>query len=221
MKYKKLGNTELNVSQICLGTMTFGEQNSEKDAHEQLSYSIDKGVNFIDTAEMYAIPPKEETQGLTEKYIGSWIEKYKKRDSYYIATKVAGPGMEYIRGGSRLSADHVTKAIESSLKRLKTDYIDLYQTHWPERQTNFFGRLGYTYSEEFGVPIEETLIALENAVQAGKIRYIGVSNETPWGIQEYLKIADAQALSKIQSIQNPYGLLNRICLLYTSPSPRD
>jgi len=210
MKYKKLGNTELNVSQICLGTMTFGEQNSEKDAHEQLSYSIDKGVNFIDTAEMYAIPPKEETQGLTEKYIGSWIEKYKKRDSYYIATKVAGPGMEYLRGGSRLSKDHVTKAIESSLKRLKTDYIDLYQTHWPERQTNFFGRLGYTYSEEFGVPIEETLIALENAVQAGKIRYIGVSNETPWGIQEYLKIADAKALSKIQSIQNPYGLLNRI-----------
>ena len=210
MKYKKLGNTELNVSQICLGTMTFGEQNSEKEAHEQLSYSIDKGVNFIDTAEMYAIPPKEETQGLTEKYIGSWIEKYKKRDSYYIATKVAGPGMEYLRGGSRLSADHVTKAIESSLKRLKTDYIDLYQTHWPERQTNFFGRLGYTYTEEFGVRIEETLIALENAVQAGKIRYIGVSNETPWGIQEYLKIADAQALSKIQSIQNPYGLLNRI-----------
>ena len=210
MKYKKLGNTELNVSQICLGTMTFGEQNSEKEAHEQLSYSIDKGVNFIDTAEMYAIPPKEETQGLTEKYIGSWIEKYKKRDSYYIATKVAGPGMEYLRGGSRLSKDHVTKAIESSLKRLKTDYIDLYQTHWPERQTNFFGRLGYTYSEEFGVPIEETLIALENAVQAGKIRYIGVSNETPWGIQEYLKIADAKALSKIQSIQNPYGLLNRI-----------
>ena len=210
MKYKKLGNTELNVSQICLGTMTFGEQNSEKEAHEQLSYSIDKGVNFIDTAEMYAIPPKEETQGLTEKYIGSWIEKYKKRDSYYIATKVAGPGMEYLRGGSRLSKDHVTKAIESSLKRLKTDYIDLYQTHWPERQTNFFGRLGYTYTEEFGVRIEETLIALENAVQAGKIRYIGVSNETPWGIQEYLKIADAQALSKIQSVQNPYGLLNRI-----------
>ena len=109
MKYKKLGNTELNVSQICLGTMTFGEQNSEKDAHEQLSYSIDKGVNFIDTAEMYAIPPKEETQGLTEKYIGSWIEKYKKRDSYYIATKVAGPGMEYLRGGSRLSLIHISE----------------------------------------------------------------------------------------------------------------
>ena len=118
MKYKNLGNTELRVSQICLGTMTFGEQNTEKQAHDQLSFSIDHGINFIDTAEMYAIPPKEETQGLTEKYIGSWIEKYKKRDSYYIATKVAGPGMEYLRGGSRLSKDHVTKAIESSLKRL-------------------------------------------------------------------------------------------------------
>ena len=210
MKYKKLGNTNLSVSQICLGTMTFGEQNSEKESHEQLSYSLENGVNFIDTAEMYAIPPKKETQGLTEKYIGTWIEKYKKRDSYYIATKVAGPGMEYLRGGSRLSKDHVSKAIDGSLKRLKTDYIDLYQTHWPERQTNFFGRLGYTYSDELGISIEETLMALEDAVQAGKIRYLGVSNETPWGVQEYLKVANSKTLSKIQSIQNPYGLLNRI-----------
>ena len=210
MKYKNLGNTELRVSQICLGTMTFGEQNTEKQAHDQLSFSIDHGINFIDTAEMYAIPPKKETQGLTEKYIGTWIEKNKKRDTYVIATKVAGPGMEYLRGGSRLSKNHVKKAIDDSLVRLKTDYIDLYQTHWPERQTNFFGRLGYTYSDELGVAIDETLMALDDAVQAGKIRYIGVSNETPWGVQEYLNVAKLKMLSRIQSIQNPYGLLNRI-----------
>ena len=210
MKYKNLGNTELRVSQICLGTMTFGEQNTEKQAHDQLSFSIDHGINFIDTAEMYAIPPKKETQGLTEKYIGTWIEKNKKRDTYVIATKVAGTGMEYLRGGSRLSKNHVKKAIDDSLVRLKTDYIDLYQTHWPERQTNFFGRLGYTYSDELGVAIDETLMALDDAVQAGKIRYIGVSNETPWGVQEYLNVAKLKMLSRIQSIQNPYGLLNRI-----------
>ena len=161
-----------------------------------MSYSLENGVNFIDTAEMYAIPPKEETRSPREKYIGTWIEKYKKRDSYYIATKVAGPGMEYLRGGSRLSKDHISKAIDDSLKRLKTDYIDLYQTHWPERQTNFFGRLGYTYSDELGISIEETLMALEDAVQAGKIRYIGVSNETPWGVQEYVRLANLKAVSK-------------------------
>ena len=210
MKYKKLGNTELEVSQICLGTMTFGEQNTEKESHEQLTYSIENGINFIDTAEMYAIPPKKETQGLTEKYIGSWIKKYKNRDAYYLATKIAGPGMEYLRGGSRLKKKHVAEAIESSLKRLNTDYIDLYQTHWPERQTNYFGDLGYTSNDNLGVPIEETLMALEEAIHAGKIRYIGVSNETPWGVNEYLRLSDTKSVSKIQSIQNPYGLLNRI-----------
>ena len=210
MKYRKLGDTGLKVSTICLGTMTFGEQNSEKEAHEQLSFSLAHGVNLIDTAEMYAIPPKKETQGLTEEYIGSWIKKQKQRDSYYIATKVAGPGMEYVRNGSRLSKQHVAKAIDGSLKRLNTDYIDLYQTHWPERQSNYFGRLGYRPSEDIGIPIEETLIALDQAVQDGKIRYIGVSNETPWGMQEYLKLANIKSISKIQSIQNPYSLLNRI-----------
>ena len=179
MKYRKLGNTNLNVSLICLGTMSFGEQNTEKDAHEQLSYAIEKGVNLIDTAEMYAIPPREETQGLTEKYIGTWVKKYKNRDKYLLATKVAGPGMDYVRNGSRLSKDHVTKAIDSSLIRLNTDYIDLYQVHWPERKSNYFGRLGYTQSEEYGIAIEETLDALEEAKQAGKIKNIGVSNETP------------------------------------------
>lgn len=210
MKYKTLGDTGLKVSTICLGTMTFGEQNTEKQAHEQLSFALENGVNFIDTAEMYAIPPKKETQGLTEKYIGSWIKKNNNRDSYCLATKIAGPGMEYVRGGSRLSKDHVTKAIDDSLKRLNTDYIDLYQTHWPERDTNYFGRLGYTSSDNFGIAIEETLTALDAAVKSGKIRHIGVSNETPWGVQEYLRVSNNKSLARVQSIQNPYGLLNRI-----------
>ena len=210
MKYKKLGNTNLNVSLICLGTMSFGEQNTEKDAHEQLTFDLDHGVNFIDTAEMYAIPPKEDTQGLTEKYIGSWIKKNLNREKYIIATKVAGPGMEYIRGGTNLSKEHVTRAIETSLKRLNTDYIDLYQVHWPERKSNYFGELGYTQSEDIGIAIEETLSALHDAIKAGKIRHIGISNETPWGVHEYLRLSESKSLPKIQTIQNPYSLLNRI-----------
>lgn len=210
MKFRKLGNTNLDVSIICLGTMSYGEQNTEEDAHEQLTYAVENGVNFIDTAEMYAIPPKEETQGLTEKYIGSWIKKYKKRDKYYVATKVAGPGMDYVRDGSRLNRKHIKQAINDSLKRLQTDYIDLYQVHWPERKSNFFGKLGYEHSNENGTPIEETLDALSDAVKEGKIRFIGVSNETPWGIMEYLKLSMNKAQPKIVSIQNPYSLLNRI-----------
>ncbi|MAR77328.1 MAG: NADP(H)-dependent aldo-keto reductase [Gammaproteobacteria bacterium] len=209
MKYRKLGNTDLDVSVICLGTMSFGEQNSEKDAHEQLSFAADHGVNFLDTAEMYAIPPKEETQGLTEKYIGTWIEK-NSRDKYIIATKVAGPGMDYVRNGSRLSKKHISQAIDQSLKRLKTDYIDLYQVHWPERKSNYFGRLGYSQSDDFGVSIDETLTALDDAVKSGKVRYVGISNETPWGVMEYLKLYREKELVKVQSIQNPYSLLNRI-----------
>ena len=210
MKYRKLGDTSLNVSLICLGTMSFGEQNTEKDAHEQLTFALDHGVNFIDTAEMYAIPPKESTQGLTEKYIGSWVKKNLSRDKYIIATKVAGPGMEYIRGGTNLSKEHVTQAIDASLKRLNTDYIDLYQVHWPERKSNYFGQLGYTQSEDIGIAIEETLSALHDAIKAGKIRYVGISNETPWGVHEYLKLSESKSLPKIQTIQNPYSLLNRI-----------
>ena len=175
MKYKNLGNTKLKVSQICLGTMTFGEQNNEKEAHQQLDYCISEGVNFIDTAEMYAIPPKAETQGKTEEIIGTWLSKRKDRDKVYIATKVAGPGMEYVRGGSRLSKKHIFQAVDDSLKRLKTDYIDLYQTHWPERKSNYFGRLGYEYSDDMGVPIEETLDAMSQLVKSGKVRYIGIS----------------------------------------------
>ena len=210
MKYKKLSNTELEVSLLCLGTMTYGEQNSEKEAHEQLDYSIAHGINFIDTAEMYAIPPKEETQGKTEEIIGTWLSKRKDRDKIVLATKVAGPGMEYLRGGSRLSRKHIMQAADDSLKRLQTDYIDLYQVHWPERKSNFFGRLGYEYSDEMGVSIEETLEAMSDLVRSGKVKYIGISNETPWGTNMYLQLAKDAGYEKIISIQNPYSLLNRI-----------
>ena len=210
MKYKKLSNTELDVSLLCLGTMTYGEQNSEKEAHEQLDYSIAHGINFIDTAEMYAIPPKEETQGTTEEIIGTWLSRRKDRDKIVLATKVAGPGMEYLRGGSRLSRKHIMQAADDSLKRLQTDYIDLYQVHWPERKSNFFGRLGYEYSDEMGVSIEETLEAMSDLVKSGKVKYIGISNETPWGTNMYLQLAKDAGYEKIISIQNPYSLLNRI-----------
>jgi aryl-alcohol dehydrogenase-like predicted oxidoreductase len=210
MKYKKLGNTELEVSLICLGTMTYGEQNNEKEAHEQLDYSLSKGINFIDTAEMYAIPPREETQGTTEQIIGNWLSKRKDREKIILATKVAGPGMEYLRGGSSLSKKHILQAADDSLKRLQTDYIDLYQVHWPERKTNFFGRLGYEYSNEMGVSIEETLDAMSMLVKSGKVKYIGISNETPWGTNKYLQLTKDAGYEKIISIQNPYSLLNRI-----------
>jgi aryl-alcohol dehydrogenase-like predicted oxidoreductase len=210
MKYKKLPNTDLEVSLICLGTMTYGEQNNEKEAHEQLDYSISNGVNFIDTAEMYAIPPREETQGKTEEIIGTWLANRKDRDKIILATKVAGPGMEYLRGGSRLSKKHILQAADDSLKRLQTDYIDLYQVHWPERKSNFFGRLGYEYSDEMGVSIEETLEAMSDLVKSGKVRHIGISNETPWGTNRYLQHANDAELEKIITIQNPYSLLNRI-----------
>ena len=210
MKYKKLANTELEVSLICLGTMTYGEQNNEKEAHEQLDYSLSEGINFIDTAEMYAIPPREETQGITEQIIGNWLSKRKDREKIILATKVAGPGMEYLRGGSSLSKKHVLQAVDDSLKRLQTDYIDLYQVHWPERKTNFFGRLGYEYSNEEGISIEETLDAMSTLVKSGKVKHIGISNETPWGTNKYLQLAKDAGHEKIISIQNPYSLLNRI-----------
>jgi aryl-alcohol dehydrogenase-like predicted oxidoreductase len=210
MKYRKLANTNLDISIICLGTMTYGEQNTESEAHEQLDYSIANGINLIDTAEMYAIPPKEETQGLTEKIIGTWLAKRKDREKIYVATKVAGPGMEYLRGGSRLDKKQIFQAVDDSLKRLQTDYIDLYQVHWPERKSNYFGRLGYEYSDEIGVPIEETLEAMTDLVKSGRVRYIGISNETPWGTSRYLNIAKEKSMERIVTIQNPYSLLNRI-----------
>ena len=210
MEYRKLGRTNIDVSVICLGTMSYGEQNSEKEAHEQLDYSVDQGINFIDTAEMYAIPPKKETCGKTEEIIGTWLTKQKKRDKIIIATKVAGPGMDYVRGGSRLSHRQIINAVETSLKRLQTEYIDLYQVHWPERKSNYFGRLGYEYSNDMGITIEETYKAMDQLVKDGKVRYLGISNETPWGTNEYLKLSEKYNLSKIVSIQNPYSLLNRI-----------
>ena len=211
MQYQLLGDVGDDVSVICLGTMTYGEQNTEAEAHEQLDYAFDQGVNFLDTAEMYAVPPRKETQGLTERYIGSWLASRGCRDAVVIATKVSGPGMQkYLRGGPRLTRSHVTRAVEDSLRRLRTDYIDLYQVHWPERSTNFVGELGYVYEDdEDTAPIEETLEVLARLVEQGKVRYLGVSNETPWGVMEYLRLAGERGWPRIVSVQNPYSLLNR------------
>lgn len=211
MKRVSLGSTDLQVSPLCLGTMTWGEQNSEADAHAQLDFAIARGINFIDAAEMYPVPPKPETQGRTEQYIGSWLKKTGRRNDVVIATKVIGPGLfPYIRGGPRLDRDSVLAACETSLRRLQTEVIDLYQVHWPQRGVNSFGKLGYEHREdEHAVPIEETLGALAELQRQGKIRHIGISNETPWGVSEYLRLSRERGLPRIASIQNPYSLLNR------------
>jgi aryl-alcohol dehydrogenase-like predicted oxidoreductase len=200
----------MEVSRLCLGTMTFGEQNSEAEAHEQLDRAVAFGINFIDTAEMYPVPPKAETQGRTEAYIGSWLNARGARDDVIIATKAAGPGLEHIRGGPKMSRNHLHQAIDTSLERLQTDYVDLYQLHWPDRHTNFFGKLGYTHAEqEDATPLEETLSALKELVDAGKIRAIGLSNETPWGVMRMLQLSDQLGLPRVASIQNPNNLMNR------------
>ncbi len=212
MRYTTLGRTDIRVSRICLGTMTFGEQNTEAEAHAQLDLAFERGVNFLDTAEMYPVPPRADTQGRTESYIGTWLRKTGLRDRVVLATKVAGPAdwLPYLRGGPRLSAEHVHRALEDSLRRLQTDYVDLYQVHWPERKTNFFGELGYVHRPQAdGIPIEETLEALAGLVASGKVRAIGVSNETPWGVMQYLMLAERNGWPRIVSIQNPYNLLNR------------
>lgn len=210
MEYRKLGNTNIDVSLICLGTMTFGQQNNKQEAHKQLDYATQRGINFIDCAEMYPVPPKSKTQGRTEEYIGAWLNKRKRRDDLIIATKATGPGIAHIRGGPRLNREHIEQAINGSLQRLQTDYIDLYQIHWPERKTNFFGKLGFIPQNETDVtPIEETLAVLANLIKTGKIRHIGISNETPWGMMQYLRLAEKHNLPRIVSIQNPYNLLNR------------
>ena len=214
MQYRQLGNTDIKVSSICLGTMTFGEQNTETEAHQQLDYALDQGVNFVDTAELYPVPPKPETQGRTESYIGSWLRQHQRRDKIILATKVAGPGrdwLQHFRGGNNcLDRYNIETAVEASLKRLQTDYIDLYQVHWPDRETNCFGQLGYRQpATQNDVPLEETLGVLSDLVQAGKIRHVGVSNETPWGVMRYLSLAESLDLPRIVSIQNPYNLLNR------------
>jgi aryl-alcohol dehydrogenase-like predicted oxidoreductase len=213
MRYRKLGRTDIQVSALCLGTMTFGEQNTEAEAHRQLDLAIDAGINFIDTAEMYPVPPRAETQGLTEQYIGSWLRKRKQRSKLLIASKVAGPAvwLSYIRDGKlRLDRKNIESALDASLKRLQTDYIDLYQLHWPDRPTNYFGQLGYRHQEsDQSTPILETLSVLDDLVRAGKIRHIGLSNETPWGTMRFLELAETRQLPRIVSIQNPYNLLNR------------
>ena len=212
MKFRRLGNTDIDVSVICLGTMTWGEQNTEAEAHEQLDMAIASGVNFIDTAEMYPIPPRGETYGRTETYIGNWLRARGGRDKLILATKVVGRSerMTHIRGGPCLDRKNLETAIDDSLRRLQTDYIDLYQLHWPDRPTNFFGSLGYTHQPgKDGTPIEETLAALGDLVNAGKVRHIGLSNETPWGIMRFLQTATELNLPRVVSVQNPYNLLNR------------
>ncbi|MGQ9659870.1 MAG: NADP(H)-dependent aldo-keto reductase [Thermochromatium sp.] len=213
MQYRRLGRSDIDVSELCLGTMTFGEQNTESEAHAQLDLAFAVGINFIDTAEIYPVPPRAETQGLTETYIGTWLKARRCRDRVILATKVAGPAdwLPYLRGGkTRLDRPNIEAAIEGSLKRLQTDYIDLYQLHWPDRQTNFFGRLGYEPVEDGdSVPLLETLEVLADLVKAGKVRQIGVSNETPWGVMRYLALAERYDLPRMVSIQNPYNLLNR------------
>ena len=212
MKFKKLGNTDLEVSLICLGTMTWGTQNSEKDAFEQMDYSISKGINFFDTAELYSVPPTADSFGKTEVIIGNWFKERKNREKIILASKVAGPGCDWIRGGGNsFDKKKMEEAIDGSLKRLKTDYIDLYQLHWPERSTNFFGRRDYLYNNKEGHwnSFEDILEALKKFIKSGKIRHIGVSNETPYGLSRYLEISKNKNAPRMMSVQNPYNLVNR------------
>ena len=202
----------MRVSKICLGTMTWGQQNTEAEAHAQISYAADHGINFIDAAEMYPVPPRAETQGRTEEYIGTWFAQNGRRDHWVLATKATGPRDEfsYLRGGPRFTREQLIDAVDGSLRRLQTEYIDLYQLHWPERPTNCFGQRGYVHhDEDDSTPLEETLRALEELLVSGKIRGIGLSNETPWGAMKFLQLAEREGLPRIQSIQNPYSLLNR------------
>ncbi len=214
MQYRPLGTTDLEVSVACLGTMTWGEQNSEREAHEQLDYAVAQGINFVDTAELYAFPPRPGTQGSTEAFIGSWLRQRGGRERLVLATKIAGPGRDHIRNGrSTFTAANLREAVEGSLRRMATDYIDLYQLHWPMRRTNVFGRRGYQHAageeDDALAAIGEALEALGELVQSGKVRHIGVSNETPWGTMKFLQLAEERGLPRIQAIQNPYNLLNR------------
>jgi len=213
MQYRQLGRTDLRVSLICLGSMTWGRQNTEAEGHAQMDLALDRGVNFIDTAEMYSVPVTAETYGRSEEIIGSWLASRGTRDRVVVATKAVGPGerLGHIRDGKpKLNRAHLTQAVEDSLRRLRTDWIDLYQLHWPERSVNSFGKLGYVHVEdEDTTPIAETLAVLGDLVKAGKIRHVGLSNETPWGMMSFAHIADAAGLPRPVSVQNAYNLVNR------------
>jgi aryl-alcohol dehydrogenase-like predicted oxidoreductase len=213
MEYTTLGATDVKVSKVCLGTMTFGEQNTEADAHSQLDYAVERGINFIDTAEMYPVMPKASTQGSTERFIGSWLKKSGKRTQLVLASKVAGPNphMLWVRGGrNNLDAANIRAAVDSSLQRLQTDYIDLYQLHWPSRNLPIFGASVFDPAmERQCVAIEDTLAVLGQLQQEGKIRHIGVSNESSWGVSEFIKQAELKGLPRIATIQNLYNLTAR------------
>jgi aryl-alcohol dehydrogenase-like predicted oxidoreductase len=212
MKYTKIPQTDIKVSKICLGTMTFGQQNTEAEAHEQMNYAVEKGINFLDTAEMYSIPGKKETQGSTERYIGSWL-KDQKRENLVVATKVTGPMpyFNYLRDNLGFSKAVLKEALENSLQRLQTDYVDIYQLHWPERNVNFFGQRNYKHNpdEKWQDNFKSVIETLDGFVKEGKIRHYGVSNETSWGIMKQLHESRANQLTTCKTTQNPYSLLNR------------
>ena len=214
MKKRKLGKTGLEVSEICLGTMTWGQQNTESEGHQQMDYALDKGINFFDTAEMYAVPPKKETQGSTERIIGSWFKERKSRDKVILVTKVSGRSpLNWLRDGDKTteqSKEQIFEAVDKSLIRLGVDYIDLYQLHWPDRPMNLFGgSINYEHMDEPSIDISIILDSLNELVKSGKIRYIGLSNETPWGTMKFLHHSEISSTPRVQSIQNAYNLLNR------------
>ncbi|MEZ7506965.1 aldo/keto reductase [Flavobacterium sp. Arc2] len=213
MKYTTLPNTEIKVSKICLGTMTFGEQNTEAEGHEQMNYALEQGVNFFDTAEMYSVPAREETYGSTERILGTWFKKTGKREEVVLASKIGGPNpnFSYMRDKNDFSPASIKYALDHSLQRLQTDYIDLYQLHWPERKTNFFGQRGFKVQEDgWEDNIHAVLDTLGDFIKEGKIRHIGLSNETPWGIMRFLEESKHHNLPRIKTVQNPYSLLNRL-----------
>ncbi|MFI2741411.1 NADP(H)-dependent aldo-keto reductase [Zhouia sp. PK063] len=214
MKYTTLPNTDIKVSKICLGTMTWGEQNTQADGHEQMDYALSQGVNFFDTAELYPVPARPETYATTEKIIGTWFKKTGNRDKIILASKIAGPEYsgKHIRNNEGFTKDGIVKAIDASLERLQTDYIDVYQLHWPERNTNFFGQRGYAHdtNEKWNDNIKEILEVLGSQIKAGKIRHIGLSNETPFGVTRYIEESEKHDLPRMITIQNPYSLLNRL-----------
>ncbi|WP_271271917.1 NADP(H)-dependent aldo-keto reductase [Aliamphritea hakodatensis] len=212
MRYNLLGDSDLNVSRVCLGTMTYSQDNTEAEAFAQLDYAFERGVNFVDTAEIYPAPVNESLQGQTEVIIGRWMQQRGNRDKVILATKVAGPAemTRFMRPDIHFDEANIRAAVEGSLERLQTDYIDLYQLHWPDRATNFFGQLNYTHAPQHdGTAMLDTLKVLKALVDEGKIRYIGLSNETPWGVMSFVKYAEILGLPKVVSVQNPYSLLNR------------